>query len=427
VSEETETPPENQDSGLEFSGHAVPQTQSDNEAAEHGKHVSFLELYLDLVFVLAVGQLAHLIIDDPRLRTIWITLGLFVALWWTWVGFTVLYNRHGSEDRWHRILFLTASAPVGVAAVAVGPASTGHITAFAVSLAATRVLLAVGHTRDDDPNSTLGDALRRRSARAYALSAVVFIASIWVPSPFRYILWLLAYGQESNATLAYERGSQGWRGRRANHTAAKQSDPGAALDAQHFAERFGLFIIILLGEVVVEAGEGASDGRTHSAALWAGLVGAMALAATLWWTYFAAAAETDLKRLELSGGSPAVARAIFAVGQMVPAFALLVAASGVGLLLREDPAPGAYWLACVGTGLYVSGTDGYARPSGPRNRVARFLAMAVVYSAGALHHVLSAPTYIWLLALMVAGNTALVSMTSAAVTVTGSDPSTSGC
>ena len=146
---------------------------TETEGRETGKHVSFVELYLDLVFVLAVGELAHLIVDDPRFGKALITLGLFTALWWTWVGFTVLYNRFGNEDQWQRVLFLTASAPIGVAAVAVGPASKGHVVAFAVALVATRVLLAVGHTRDDDPNSSVGDALRLRTARAYVLSAVV--------------------------------------------------------------------------------------------------------------------------------------------------------------------------------------------------------------------------------------------------------------
>ena len=64
---------------------------------EGGKRVSWVELYLDLVFVLAVGQLAHLIVEEPETRSVWIALGLFFALWWTWVGFAVLYNRYGTE------------------------------------------------------------------------------------------------------------------------------------------------------------------------------------------------------------------------------------------------------------------------------------------------------------------------------------------
>ena len=58
-----------------------------------GKRVSWVELYLDVVFALAIGELAELVVDDPRWHTVWIALGLFVALWWTWVGFTVLSNR----------------------------------------------------------------------------------------------------------------------------------------------------------------------------------------------------------------------------------------------------------------------------------------------------------------------------------------------
>ena len=52
-----------------------------------GKRVSWVELYLDLVFVLAVAQLAHLIVAEPVMRSVWIALGLFFTLWWTWVGF----------------------------------------------------------------------------------------------------------------------------------------------------------------------------------------------------------------------------------------------------------------------------------------------------------------------------------------------------
>ena len=41
-----------------------------------GKRVSWVELYLDLIFVLAVGQLSHLIVAEPEMRSVWIALGL---------------------------------------------------------------------------------------------------------------------------------------------------------------------------------------------------------------------------------------------------------------------------------------------------------------------------------------------------------------
>jgi low temperature requirement protein LtrA len=364
------------------------------------------------VFVLAVGELAHLIIDEPRVHMVFVTLGLFVALWWTWVGFTVLYNRHGAEDGPQRILFLAASAPVGVAAVAVGPASKGHITAFAVSLAATRVILALGHLHDDNPASSVDDELRMRTARAFGLSVVLFTASIWVPTPFCYIVWSLAYLHESRVMLTGE-GRHGLRhGQKRAPATAPRLQSGMALDADHFAERFGLFIIILLGEVVVEAGEAAADATSHSFASWSGLVGALTLAAIFWWTYFAAAAEIDLDRLKLSGGSPALARAIFAAGHMIPAFALLLSAAGVGILLRHDPPRIGYWLACVGAGIYLGGTQSYGQTRHRWHHLLRTAVMAVTYALGTLHWVLSPASYIWVLAAVVATGTAIAAWTS---------------
>jgi hypothetical protein len=73
-------------------------------AAESGKRVSWVELYVALVFVLAVSQLAEVIVDEPRMHSVWVALGLFVA----------------------------GSVPVGVAAVAIAPASVGDSTAFAL-------------------------------------------------------------------------------------------------------------------------------------------------------------------------------------------------------------------------------------------------------------------------------------------------------
>jgi len=140
---------------------------------EQGKRVSWVELYLDLVFVLAVAQLAHLIVTEPAMRSVWIALGLFFTLWWTWVGFAVLYNRLGEDVPAQRLLFLAASVPVGVAAVAIEPASTGDSTVFALSLAVARLALAGAHAVTGD-----GKALPRvpgdpseASTRTTSLSA----------------------------------------------------------------------------------------------------------------------------------------------------------------------------------------------------------------------------------------------------------------
>ena len=118
---------------------------------------------------------------------------------------------------------------------------------------------------------------------------------------------------ESNALLTEDR--EGMHRARRDHdfSAIAPEDPREALDAHHFAERFGLFLIILLGEVVIST----ASADVGDAASWAALAAAMVLAAALWWLYFDAAVEINREVLERSGGSTSMARAIFAVGHML--------------------------------------------------------------------------------------------------------------
>ena len=228
--------------------------------------------------------------------------------------------------------------PTGVAAVAIEPASTGDVTVFALSLAITRLFLALRQR----PRGRLEGDPARADRVAYLISAGLFLVSIWVPEPFRYALWVIGIAQESGAMLHDDR--QAARRAREEHDFAlfKPENPKDALDPHHFAERFGLFLIILLGEVVVEAGQASVDGHVASFDGWMALVAAMILAAALWWLYFDSAADRNLRVLELSGGSPTMAKALYAVGHMFPSFALLLVAAGVGLLLEGDPPRLAY-------------------------------------------------------------------------------------
>jgi low temperature requirement protein LtrA len=275
---------------------------------------------------------------------VWIALGLFVTLWWTWVGFAVLYNRHGDDEPAQRLLFLAGSVPAAVAAVAIEPASTGDA---AVYPARSR------------------EALRRVR-------------------------------------------------REGDVAALTPDDPAAALEAHHFAERFGLFLIILLGEVVVEAGQASVSGAEATAGTWAALVAAMVLAGALWWVYFDSIAEINLKVLELSGGSPTMARAIFAVGHMLPCFALLLTAAGVGLLLEEDPPRIAFWLACVGPGMYLAGTRAFMLASSRIGGLVRLVLLVATFQLARLRPELSPHVYLWLL-------TAWVVMCAALTTRRGDD------
>src|SRR5574342_647505 len=99
------------------------------------KHHAWVALYFDLVFVFAVGQLTHLIIDEPRWKSVAVALGLFLTLWWTWIGFVVLYNRHGEDRPGERLFLLVGTVPCAIAAVEAHDALEGHLIGFGLALA----------------------------------------------------------------------------------------------------------------------------------------------------------------------------------------------------------------------------------------------------------------------------------------------------
>jgi low temperature requirement protein LtrA len=340
-----------------------------DEAAEaDGKRVSWVELYFDLIFAFAVGQPTHVMADSPDWSGFGRAFGLFLPLWWTWVGFVVLYNRRQQDRNFQRLFVLAGTLPCAVAAVEVGSAAHGQVMAFAFALAAARLILALAFAL------TAGRA--RQVAAGYGLSTVVFVASAFVPSPWRYLLWGFTLIQEAGFLLIRSgqppraRGERGQRrerrraggrpkrGRAESLRAMLQPppDPAGRVDSGHLAERFGLMIIILLGEVVVAVGGSAAGVPVHHTAYWTGLLAGLVLAAALWWIYFTAAAPLSESVLRASGGNPALAYGLYAAGHLTPSFALLSVAAGVTLTIEGAASQPAAWFVTAGLAWYLLGS-----------------------------------------------------------------------
>jgi low temperature requirement protein LtrA len=328
-----------------------------------GKRVSWVELYFDLIFAFAVGQTAHIMVADPHWGGLGRAFGLFVPLWWTWIGFVVLYNRHGEDRISQRLLLLVGTLPCAVAAVETRSAASGHLMAFTFALAAARLVLAAAF------------AFTAEGARpvsiGYGFSTAAFAASAFVPSPWRYLIWAFALLQEAGFLLlrgngepsrerTRERGAE--RPPRPSRTEAvaalfkPPADPSRRVDASHLAERFGGMIIILLGEVVASVAASAVDLPDHNLRYWAGLLAGLVLAAALWWIYFTAAAPISESVLTASGGNPNLAYGIYAGGHLPPAFALLTMSAGVSLVLSGDSPQAAAWFITGGLAVYLVGS-----------------------------------------------------------------------
>jgi low temperature requirement protein LtrA len=198
------------------------------------------ELFFDLVFVVVIAVSADLIERDPRPLTVLLFLALFFPLWWAWVNLSVTTNLFG--PRFPSTAVLLIAAMPGPAAMAI--AMSGGIGQFgwlyALGAVWIRVVL-LAMWLVPWARGAVGAPLWR--LLAYNLgTAVLWIGSIWLPEPWRYVAWGLAVAIEV-ALLAIRRGFS--------------NDIYERASMSHFLERVGLFVVIVIGEAVYLA---ASDG-----------------------------------------------------------------------------------------------------------------------------------------------------------------------
>lgn len=234
---------------------------------EDERRATWLELFFDLVFVVAVAELGNVLSDDATLGGFLRFLALFVPVWWAWAGFTFYANRFDTDDLVYRLLIFVAMFAVAALATTVPDAFEGGSAGFAISYVCIRLVLLVLYGRVIRL-AEKGRALALFYFSVFSLAVVVWLVSLAVPEPARYALWAVALTLEVLAPLV------GWR-----------LLPQAPVDPRHLPERFGLLTIIVLGESVFAVVLGVRDVSWEaSTALAAG--GGFLAAVAIWWIYF---------------------------------------------------------------------------------------------------------------------------------------------
>jgi low temperature requirement protein LtrA len=105
------------------------------------RHVTFLELFYDLVYVVLIVQLAHSLSQHIDPSSIGRYLALFFVVWWAWLNGTLYHDIHGNNDIRTRVFTFMQMFTVAAMAVfahnAIGEGSKG----FALSYAAFQLIL----------------------------------------------------------------------------------------------------------------------------------------------------------------------------------------------------------------------------------------------------------------------------------------------
>ncbi len=237
--------------------------------------VTPLELFFDLVFVLALTQCTALMAGEPTWEGLAKGLLVLGVLWWSWVGYAWLTSVVDPEEDAVRLVIFVAMAALLVVGLCVPGAFEDDALIFALAYAVVRIAhigLFLLASRDDP--------LFRKSVVGLACSTAIgsglILAASFTDGALQGALWGLALLLDMGGPYFF--GADGWH-----------------LAPHHFAERHALIVIIALGESIVAIGVGA-EAKVDAGIVLAASIG-MAVAAAQWWLYFDVVFHVASRRL----------------------------------------------------------------------------------------------------------------------------------
>ena len=284
-----------------------PRLRTVAEAAEE-RRATWLELFFDLVFVVAITELSHELVVDHSAGGFLRFAGLFVPVFVAWQGFSFYADRFDTDDLAFRLAFFGGMLGIAAMAVLIHDVATGtHSAGFAIAYIALRSLMlglywrawvAVPEARP----------LIRLYGSGYAAGVAIWIASLAVAPPGRYVVWGIAQALELSLPPLSTR----------IHRRVPTS-------GRHATERWALFTLIVIGESVVAVAIGTAGAHWRLDSASAAVLGFAAVVA-VWWLYFDR--QDDLV---LRPGSPAVV--IYSYAHLPLLMGLAAMSAGIRMLI----------------------------------------------------------------------------------------------
>lgn len=199
---------------------------------EKERHAGWLELFYDLVFAAAIAQLGQNLSHAVTIFGFLNYVTLFVIVVWAWTGATFYATRFDADDLVHRILVLLQMGGAIALAVNIHDAMDETSIGFALSYITIRIFLIMDYLRTG-LKIVETSSLTRKYVVGFSFTVILWLISLFVPTSFRYIVWISALIIDIVITVVITR---------------KHFD--LSPNKFHLSERFGLFVIIVLGETV---------------------------------------------------------------------------------------------------------------------------------------------------------------------------------
>jgi low temperature requirement protein LtrA len=237
------------------------------------RQVSNLELFYDLVYVAVIGQAAHHLARHISVRGLAEFAVVFALIWIAWINGSLYLELHGREDGRTRSIVFAQMSILALLAVFTADATDGSGRGFAVVYATYQVLqtgLWFSVWRQDRRDRPEFQAATGGYVVGMGVSVVVILASAFLPAIPRLVVW-------AGLGVAWIVGIV---------LAARSSRVGLGLTpTDSLVERFGLFTIIVLGEVVLGVVAGLSGAERDAKTIITGML-ALWMGFGLWWIYF---------------------------------------------------------------------------------------------------------------------------------------------
>jgi low temperature requirement protein LtrA len=231
-----------------------------------------LELFYDLAVVVLVAQAAHHLAGHLTWRGLGEFAAIFTLVWIAWANGSLHHELHGHEDARARSTFLLQIVVLAAMGAFIPQADGARGAAFAVAAGVLFAVLAVLWllaARGDRPEY-------RRPSRLFvagtAACAVLLAGTALLPAGARVPAWGLL-------DVVYLAGFTAVVG------TSTPAQAAALIVSDSLTERFGAFIIIVLGETLTGVVTGLSGDPVSAIALAVGLV-AVVVGFGAWWTYF---------------------------------------------------------------------------------------------------------------------------------------------
>jgi low temperature requirement protein LtrA len=249
---------------------------------EQDRRASWLELFFDLVFVVAITELSHQLVADHSSAGFLSFAALFIPIYVAWQGYMAYATRFDTDDLAFRAAYFGAMLAIATMAVLIDDVAGGtHTAAFAVAYVVLRSIMLALYGR---AWRAVHDArpLIRFYGVGYGIGVVLWLGSLAFDTPWRYVVWIVAQVLELSLPPLSTR----------LHRRIPTS-------ARHLPERWALFTLIVLGESIVAVAVETADSDWHFSSAAAAVVGFAAVAA-VWWLYFDRQGNVELRGSTMS-------------------------------------------------------------------------------------------------------------------------------